>query len=616
MKLQTLAVSNYRCFSYLGPMPFHQLTVVVGGNGVGKTALVEVLEILLTNASPPAGAYRVEEVAGTSDSKLPIVVDATFLTSEISAVPDSWIPDNDHQLKLRLTVDPRRSRYEVWSLGFTDERFAMFETEKRPSQIALLKELGIRPASNADLRIEQFREAVKNEVLPRAKKYVEVPFSHLKSHLPEFERVAPAEYQHPDSVLQRMFRAAVDRYLRPTEPGGGAAKWKDVLVSLHNEINQHLHDEAQKLKEYLYRADDSVREISVTSEVDFTRSVGAVKLMMDQGHGLQLVSGCGEGTKKKVWMALLEWDRDSQRSNNPLILRAYDEPDVNLDYAAERRLFSTIIDATSDHHESLQCVVCTHSMTMIDRAPAESINLLEVDAAGNHQISYVSAGDDDDVRAFLTTAGRSVGLSNSALFFEKAFLVFEGQSEENALPLLYRNLYDRSFVDDGIVPVTLHSYGSWNAVLSLLKRYRADRTLVLLDTDTTDADAVKGISRDRLIDMGFPSDFLDHSCFFVGDREFEDAFRTQEYVEVFNTHWPREDGREWQADDVDRYRRTGDKFSDALVATLRRESRRCLRSTARKPDVASRVAELCRSREQVPNVIQTVFDRLRALVAE
>src|SRR5690606_39069691 len=126
-------------------------------------------------------------------------------------------------------------------------------------------------------------------------------------------------------------------------------------------------------------------------------------------------------------------------------------------------------------------------------------------------------------------------------------------SEECALPTLYRNLYGRTLKQDGILLVNLHTNSAWKAVLKFLHHNRAEVTVLLLDRDCITANGTGIISSDDLRQIGFPDDFLSTNCHFIGEREFEDAFRTSDIVTVLNDHWPKLQGGAWTDCDVDQF---------------------------------------------------------------
>lgn len=343
-------------------------------------------------------------------------------------------------------------------------------------------------------------------------------------------------------MVQRTLQAVVDSFLRPEDPETGERELLSELQEIRARINDALDAKSKQMLHTLQAANPRLISVKVNPVIDFSRSVTATNLMLDTGQGPQLVDSFGEGTKKKLWMGLLDWERQTQREFQDIpVIRAYDEPDVNLDYAAERKLFAGIIDATRSTVTRTQAIVCTHTLTLIDRAPAESINLIEVGDDGTRSIEYVSGDaekEDEDVTNFLSMIGRSVGLTNSALFYERAYLLVEGESEENAVPILYRNLYGRSMIEDGIVLIPLFTCSAWKAILKVLQRYKIDSTVILLDQDCTTPESSGRVTPEALAEMGYPPEFITTSCFYIGDREFEDAFQTADIVAVLNSVWP------------------------------------------------------------------------------
>jgi hypothetical protein len=317
----------------------------------------------------------------------------------------------------------------------------------------------------------------------------------------------------------------------------------------------------------------------------------------------------GEGTKKKLWMGLLDWERGASVPTS--VLRAYDEPDVNLDYGAERKLFMGIVDSTRDPNARTQAIVCTHAITLVDRAPGSAIRLITVGDDGKRQIAHLEEDTDAEVERFLGTVGRTVGLSNSALFYERAFLIVEGESEENALPELYRHLFGRSLAEDGIVLINLHSAGAWKAILKVLQRHKADVTVLLLDEDCRKPESSARITADTLADIGYEASFIDTSCFYIGNKEFEDAFRDEDIVAVLNGYWPRADKTPWTHDHVVEIRQKGDKFSDQLMDCVRTTCAKERRQSARKPDFATRLGEHCSAPASIPAAIQSTFRAVR-----
>lgn len=611
MLLKSLTITDFRCFANVHPVPMHRLTVFIGENDSGKTAILDTLEILLTDRKPSTSEpsdFRVSPDGEVADT---IVIGGIFELDDHDTIPDDYRATDGHRLVLTKTFTASSISCEVQGRSFADPRWNDFVRQSAAVQKELLQTLEIAPGRNAAERRAQFDEAVSTGALTKVAATVEIRFADIADHLPRFERVASTEYRHPDTMVQRTLQAVVDSFLRPQNPETGERELLPELQDIKSRIKDALDAKLKQMLDTLRTTNPRLISAEVSPGIDFSRSVTATNLMLDTGQGPRLVDSFGEGTKKKLWMGLLDWERQTQRELQDIpTIRAYDEPDVNLDYAAERKLFAGIIDATRGPERRTQAVVCTHTLTLIDRAPAKSVNLIKADEGGARSIEYVSDDADEEVESFLSTIGRSVGLTNSALFYERAYLVVEGESEENALPILYRNLYGRSIIEDGIVLVPLLC-GAWKAILKVLLRYKIDGTVMLLDQDCTTPGSGVRVTPEALAEAGYPAQFLTTSCFFIGDREFEDAFRTADIAAVLNSVWPKEDSTTWTEAEIDRFRDPACKFSDDLMRCVRRTCVKCQRRLARKPEFAEKLARHCSTSAQIPQPIRLVFEELR-----
>jgi putative ATP-dependent endonuclease of OLD family len=335
--------------------------------------------------------------------------------------------------------------------------------------------------------------------------------------------------------------------------------------------------------------------------------------VVDTASGSRSLSMHGAGTNRRIWMGLLQWEREVARQRGgegASVLRLYDEPDVNLHPGAQRDLFATISGWANDPEAHTQCIVCTHAITMIDRAPLTAVRLLQTDEAGRRSVDRISApGGEAQVR-LLNEIGRAIGLSNSALLYERAFLVFEGPSEQAALPLLYRTLFSRTVAEDGIVLVNLDGCGGWKSVLDVLFRNRMQLVHLVLDEDCRGGDAGDRISVHDLEELGCRPDFLEQQITFVGHKEFEDSFPDHLIVRALQAELPREDGRHWQETDLQPARK-GDKFSHELtriaVAGCVREKKNIAR---KKPEIAAAIARHCAG-DEIPAVIVRALTSIR-----
>lgn len=611
MILNKLCIKGFRCYQDTSNIPIHKLSVFVGQNDAGKTYLLRAVEILLTNQRPTESDYRKCE-DGTKEEE--IVISGEFTLEDHDTIPEDYRNINGSDFRLSKTFTSTSLKCEVDGRGYSDPRFNSFVSQKATVQKELLESLSIEPAGNAQARADQLERAEVDGSLVKVGQVREVQFSVLSDHLPIFQLISSTSYKHPDSFVQQTLRVAVNSYINPMDESTGQPRLLRELRPVKTGIENALNIEVRKIRGLLKASDKDLVDIRVAPTIDFSRSLAAINLMADVGEGFQYIDDFGEGRKKKLWMGLLEWDRVIQeQSTNRSILRAYDEPDVNLDYEAERKLFSSILSLTKRVTSKVQALICTHAVTMVDQAPAESINLIEVDDDGQRVINYLKNAGNDDLKDFLAVIGRNSGISNSALFYEKAFLLVEGESEENAIPILYQQLYGRSLIEDRITVINLMTCGAWKSVLGVLSHNRAELTVMLLDQDCNEAGSSGKVTEETLLQIGYPATFRNDNCFYIGTKEFEDAFRTEDIVAVLDQHWPKKDEEDWDQSEIDRLRQEGKKFSADLMKYMRQNCKESLRNTARKAEFAERLARHCTDEGQIPHEIIRTFERIRLI---
>ena len=610
MILRKLTIRNLRCHEALIDIPIHNLTVFVGENDAGKTVILNALELLVGNKHPLPQDYRDINEDCKAES---IVIAGTFALDGEDTLPDDFRSLDGRIFTVTKTYTTGTIKIEVLGRGYADARFNNFDAQSAAIQKELLASLELEPESNAASRRTQFEEAVSAGLLHKQPVTREVRFIELSEHMPRFEPVSSTYYKQPDVMVQGTLRTVVSACLNPPHPETGEPKLLPELVEIAEKVRAALDEKIAHIVETLKKTHPKVVSVLVSPSFDFANGVTATNLMIDIGNGPQLISAFGEGTKKKLWMCLLEWERQAQQeARRASVIRAYDEPDVNLDYAAERKLFSNIVDSVHSEGSRTQAIVCTHAVTLIDQAAPETINHVRVSDDGTRAVEYLKLRDEDSSKAFLVSIGQSLGIANSAIFFERAFILVEGETEYEALPILYHAIYKRNLSRDGIAIINLKTNGAWPSMLEFFKRFRSDVTVLLLDSDSNEPVSGARVTRERLEQIGYSPDFLDTNCLFIGTKEFEDAFLTSDIVSVLNAHWPKADETAWQDVEIDAFRASDRKFSKDILDLVRRKCSFDRRAYARKPDIGQLLAIECTRSGAIPSKIVETFNLVRS----
>ncbi len=234
---------------------------------------------------------------------------------------------------------------------------------------------------------------------------------------------------------------------------------------------------------------------------------------------------------------------------------------------------------------------------MIDRAPAKRINHI-VHENGVSKIDYLIGNDDTDIKQFLDKVSEISGIKNSSIFFERCFLIVEGHTEYNALPILYNICRDRSLSEEGVVLIDIDGNGAWKSFLKLLNRNKSKATLMLLDADTNLNGTKNKVTTKSLKSIGFDQQFLDNNVVFIGDKEFEDVFPNNVICRCLNKYWPKINNDVWTEEEIELLR-SQEKFSESLkkrVAEYKAETNANI-DFLRKPEFGLKIADVMEKQE-------------------
>ena len=604
--LRSLRLTNFGCHRLLELTDLSSLVVLVGENDAGKSLVLAAVEALFDPRSryEPARCWR--DAGGTPEGSY--TIEARLQLPNAFGAPPSWNVE-DQAVQIRRQFSEAANLLEAWCRHPADERVATFNKLKASEQKDLLEEFDVVPGPNAQVRIAQLDELLAAEAIQMTNAWTRIRLDDLPSSA-SVELISSSGAVSAEAVVRGALVKVVREVIGSTDDDGN---WQEraELTQVREEITARLNDELESLYAVL-RGEHHARVQAVEGRpiVDFARALTSIELELDLGHGLQPLSGYGEGTNRRAWMAALDWQ--SQRGLRPSAsIRLFDEPDTALHFRAQQRLLRSILAATGGN-DAVQSFVATHSLALLDRVPPSAVRLLRIRNDGSRDIVSLTAADGD--QEAIREVAKAVGLTNSALLYERAFLLVEGESEAEALPTLYRRLYERSMDQDGIVLVNLFSCGAWKPVVQLLLRSRIELVRMLLDQDCTDPDSSAKLTVERLMAAGCPANFVEHHVTFIGQKEYEDAFDDQDILLALNAAFPREDGMPWTAADL-QPAREGEKFSEVLKMDVRFNCKRGVRNDAKKPEIARAIAEHMQL-NRIPAEVLSTFTALREIAGQ
>ena len=623
MKLLKLTCKGFRSLCDC-EVDFLPLTVLIGENDAGKSSVLDILDIVLNGGQPDTDDYYVDS-RRKSLSNIEVILEFDVDASETEAT--ELCVDGRLKVKKVYSHDPASVETFYWGEQPVDKRFRSqnFSSLSAQEQKELIREMestiGPEDISNKEKRAEWLQKYLTS----CEKEALWVPVSgRWGNFLPRFERYSSMDYKEPANMIVKTLRQVYENFIyeggeKDVNEGMDEFSSRHLIPALREveeSAKQQIQTTVADLKSFIKRYDPRVKHIGYEPVFDFESSLRPGEFTIDVGRGLHRLSKTGDGTKRRMFMAVLDWDREvaiqqirEQKGYSRTIIRGYDEPDTNLHYEAQRLMFQAISDITT-YNERMQAILCTHSLTMIDRAPAQAIRLLRLDEGGCSYVSKLTVQDDPEIEQFLVNLARELGITNSVIFYERCFILVEGETEHNALPILYKKKYGRSLFEDGIRLINLKGNGAAKEFLRLLSHNRQSLTLIVVDSDTRSQGNSTGRLTERVLkESGFDDEFITERLIYVGSQEFEDVFSNEVIVLSLERHWPKQIG-EWTSREVDEWR-AGGKFSDNIKGAVWEQSGEDTPKWS-KPLFGVKLAEVC-SEDDIPEIVIEVFEKARRI---
>jgi len=613
--VKTLHLINYKCFEDSGDIPFHAITIFVGENDSGKSSILQALNVLLNNITiSPADFHSID---GHSSNCCEICSTFTIDSSCLGSIPKDLVVNNELNIKKVFKMD------EIGNvMGSVYVKKYVFHNSNLNS-INDLKAAGLKElCAEFDLaytRVDEAKESVRNYVdnhfdeLPKDIEWYGVKWSDISEFLPVFEYYDNSSYANPIKVIDNTLKSIYRSYFYNCDENG-MESLKPEFIAKQSEITDKMDRKIKEdLKEKISSLNPKIIDLSGEYRIDFASGFQLISLNTDFGQGFRDIGSVGEGSKKRFFLAITEWDKEIRTAGSyRRVIRGYDEPDASLDYKAQKEIYYLLRELAEDEKVNVQPVICTHSISMINRAPAKTINHT-ICNDGKSSINFLRSEDDADIKEFLENVSEISGLSNSNLFFERCFLLVEGVTESNALPIIYKKMKGKTFSESGVVLIDLNGNGAWEPFLKLLSVNKCDVTLLLLDSDTQTSSDRK-ITKEKLQKIGFSVAFLENNVILMGKCEFEDIFPDQAICRCLNSYCPKCDGSLWADSDIGSLR-SDKKFSEALINYVNYLSRGSGSGYLNKPKFARKIAETV-SVEELNGIseLNLMVDKIKTII--
>lgn len=606
MLLTGFSVRGFRSLLRLEGIPVSKPTILAGPNDGGKSAILAALSYLL-------GRCPLEDDDRTYLSSSDALSRCEETEVEGMFTLDEW---EQQAFGLEATIRLRRSagadlvsRLECWLPVPQDERLRDLSSYKVPELKELAKEFDL-PTSGAKAKIEQsLREYAALHSGPEG--WVQA-LPGLEARMPTVLAFG-GRSSEPNEAVRSVLHSCFQTHLADENLQG-------QLREIQAQVKENLKADAKSLCEHILSRCPDLKEVFVEPEVSFSQGLKAAPLRIARASGEHVgLERSGQGSARRISLAIWEWTSEFLQAeeevavevtdttegpvpSRPQMIIVYDEPDTHLDYGYQRKIMQLIREQSTLPHVGV--MVATHSMNLIDGVDIADVVNLKLDDAGRTVMERLGIDEHGAIDRHMRHLASSLGLRNSVLLHERVFLAVEGDSEQQAIPVLFR-------LAEGL-PLQAAGIALWgcnnNEGALHLADYLAkhDRSVMLM----IDADSrrLPIFRKERLLKrFGQAHDDI---VKFLGEpqqlNEFEELFGDEVWTEVANSIWPRTSGQ-WRAEDFKALRGNG-KFSGNVQGLLQRESEM---GPGGKPEMMYLLASSLTSPEQVPIQLREVFTELR-----
>ncbi|SCF16144.1 Predicted ATP-dependent endonuclease of the OLD family, contains P-loop ATPase and TOPRIM domains [Micromonospora matsumotoense] len=615
MQLVSISVCGFRSLQDVGPIPVRRPTILTGPNDSGKSATISALAFLL-GAHPLTDEDRTFATASGGDGTAGREVDDH---DPVERVETTWVEGEfrlskkeEADFSLPGTVRIRRIRDQESGVRLellvdAPEDENLRNLEARP--LADLKRIagGFGVTASADARSKSSWVTALDQFAatrPRTQAWVSVS-KQARAALPKFLLFGDAE------SAEAAIRAALNtRYRSHLED----EDLKQRVRDLEAELGRRVREDAQGLVEHIQQRCPDLVRVDVEPDVSFTSGLRSTKLLLARTNGETVSLGTvGAGRNRRISLAVWEWASELLRrdaESHPAaddqqhVVLAYDEPDTHLDYLQQRRVMALIREQCSV--PGISMVIATHSMNLIDGAAIEDIVHLRLEGERTRINRLLSDLDNDANGQYLADIAIALGLRNTVLLHERCFVGVEGVTEQLSFPLLFRLSTGRPVHAAGIVIVGCHNNEGALKFVGYLAR-SGRQVMLIIDADSRKNNKI--FSDANLAKEGI--DIVNHVRF-VGtpNKEFEFIFTNDQWCDVANVVWPRNDGEPWGPEAVESLR--AGKFSTSLLNLFKEGSDS---GPISKASMMYEMTRSLKSAADVPAELRDAFLQLEKLAA-
>lgn len=495
--LKQVRVRGFRGLDNL-EVDFEPTSVLVGTNNAGKTTLLKSLQLALSNSFQITDDDFFFSNAVIRDK---IIIDVLFISvdengNQIAEFEDKWatvITEN------RITIDSSGNQILAFRTVIEENLIRKTFTKKQ----FIIDEWPNFKNNEDELWYEQNYETSLSFY------FDEIPFFYLDANRDILE-----DLKSKTSFLGKILSSI-------NYEDGDRALIEDLVKQLNKETIER-SDVLTNLHKILEELDTAMDNPNNTVDISpFTKKLRDLNKGVKINYSQFSMEYHGMGTRS--WSSLLILKAFILQNMNladasevayyPII--AIEEPESHLHPNAQKKLYSQISNIVG------QKIVATHSSYIAGSAKLKEIRSICKTTAETSMGKFDETGlSSEDIRKIY----RQVINTRGELFFSKLVILFEGETEEQALPITIERYFDKTSIEIGVDFIGVGGSGSYLPFIRFLEAFNIPYLIFSDNEPDAHTKVEKQIEKSKLKD-------LNKVVFLNDENDFEKELCNNGYID-------------------------------------------------------------------------------------
>ena len=387
MRLEKLILKNFRSYSSIVEIPISNLTTLIGKNDIGKSTILEALEIYFNNDIIKIDLDDLSK--GSTDDEIIISCVFSDLPNEIildscneTSFDKEYLLNDEKKLEIRkvykmTSTKPKESIF-INCMHPSLEKYSDLLLLKNSDLKKIAKELGINEdlysaSVNAEIRNAIWCNKSKEELrlqetnIPVDKEGVKDIYSQIQKYLPIFALIqSDRPSRDDDKEVTNPLNIAIKQALKEVQ---------DQIDTIKNQVKGYACETATRTLNKLKEMDKEIAESLVPEFKSEPKFDSLFKLTIKSDDDIP-INKRGSGVRRLILLNFFraEAERTLNENNKDSIIYAFEEPETSQhpDYQL------LLLDAFKSLviNPNCQVLFTTHTPALASRAPLDGLRFI------------------------------------------------------------------------------------------------------------------------------------------------------------------------------------------------------------------------------------------------